>query len=147
MMRFVNRYGVQTSAAYGAASQLWNYVQMPAMALGAAVSSMAAQNVGARRMDRVERVAWIGAGYALVFAGVPIYPASCSTRRWCCRPSCGDQPVLPIAEHINMIVIWGFVPFGVAYIFSGIVRATGRGLAAAAGDDRRPVVRAHSLAE
>jgi len=72
MLSFVNRYGVHTSAAYGAASQLWTYVQMPAMALGAAVSSMAAQNVGAGKMDRVERVAMIGAGYAILFTGVPI---------------------------------------------------------------------------
>ena len=43
MMSMVNQYGVHTSAAYGAAAQLWTYVQMPAMALGAAVSSMAAQ--------------------------------------------------------------------------------------------------------
>ena len=35
------------------------------------------------------------------------------------------SPSLPIAVHINSIVLWGFVPFGVAFIFSGIVRATG----------------------
>ena len=32
---------------------------------------------------------------------------------------------LPIAVHINSIVLWGFIPFGMAFIFSGIVRATG----------------------
>src|SRR6185437_13837842 len=72
MLSFVNRYGVHTSAAYGAAAQFWTYVQMPAMAIGAAVSSMAAQNVGAGRMDRVERVALVGGLYAIVFTGVPI---------------------------------------------------------------------------
>src|SRR5439155_14317542 len=72
MLSFVNRYGVHASAAYGAASQLWTYVQMPAMALGAAVSSMAAQNVGAGKMDRVERVALIGVAYAFVASAVPI---------------------------------------------------------------------------
>jgi len=35
------------------------------------------------------------------------------------------SPSLPIAIHINNIVLWGFIPFGVAFIFSGIVRATG----------------------
>ena len=47
MMGFVNHYGSDTSAAYGAASQIWAYVQMPAMAVGASVSSMAGQYVGA----------------------------------------------------------------------------------------------------
>jgi putative MATE family efflux protein len=125
MLSFVNRYGVHTSAAYGAASQLWTYVQMPAMALGAAVSSMAAQNVGAGKMDRVERVALIGAGYAVLFTGVPILILQL-TDPWVLQaflPS--TSPSLPIAVHINSIVLWGFIPFGVAFIFSGIVRATG----------------------
>jgi putative MATE family efflux protein len=125
MLSFVNRYGVQTSAAYGAASQLWTYVQMPAMALGAAVSSMAAQNVGAGKMDRVEKVARTGALFAILFTGIPIliiYLADPWVLRAFLR---GASPSLPIAVHINSIVLWGFVPFGVAFIFSGIVRSTG----------------------
>jgi putative MATE family efflux protein len=125
MLSFVNRYGVHTSAAYGAASQLWTYVQMPAMALGAAVSSMAAQNVGAGRMDRVEKVARIGAAYAVLFTGLPILVIYLADP-WVLRAFLkGASPSLPIAVHINSIVLWGFVPFGVAFIFSGIVRATG----------------------
>src|SRR5471032_2640532 len=60
MISLVNRFGSQTSAAYGACLQLWNYVQMPALAVGMAVSSMAAQNIGARRLDRVQRIAVVG---------------------------------------------------------------------------------------
>jgi putative MATE family efflux protein len=125
MLSFVNRYGVHTSAAYGAASQLWTYVQMPAMALGAAVSSMAAQNVGAGKMDRVERVAWIGALYAILFTGIPILILQAADP-WALQAFLkSTSPSLPIAVHINRIVLWGFIPFGVAFIFSGIVRATG----------------------
>lgn len=125
MMGLVNKHGIHTSAAYGAAAQLWTYVQMPAMALGAAVSSMAAQNVGAGRMDRVERIARSGAWYALLFTGVPvvlIYLAD----PWVLRAFLpGNSPSLPIAVHINSIVLWGFIAFGMAFIFSGVVRATG----------------------
>jgi putative MATE family efflux protein len=125
MMGLVNKHGVHVSAAYGAAAQLWTYVQMPAMALGAAVSSMAAQNVGAGKMDRVERIAWSGAGYALLFTAVPvvlIYLAD----PWVLRAFLpGDSPSLPIAVEINAIVLWGFIAFGIAFIFSGVVRATG----------------------
>lgn len=125
MMRFVNGYGLETAAAYGAAMQLWTYVQMPAMALGAGVSSMAAQNVGARRMDRVERVAWIGAGYAVVFSVVPILTVL-AFQHYALRAFLpAGSPALPIAEHINALAIWSFVPFGVAFVFSGVVRATG----------------------
>ena len=47
MISLVDRYGSLTVAAYGACFQLWNYIQMPAFSVGSAVSSMAAQNVGA----------------------------------------------------------------------------------------------------
>src|SRR4029077_15173242 len=72
MIQFVNRYGSMTTAAYGAASQVWMYVQMPAMALSAAVSSMAAQNVGAQRWDRVNQIARIGVGMGLVLTGAVV---------------------------------------------------------------------------
>jgi putative MATE family efflux protein len=125
MMSMVNKHGIHTSAAYGAAAQLWTYVQMPAMALGAAVSSMAAQNVGAGRMDRVERVARTGVLYAILFTAVPVV-AIYLADPWVLRAFLpGTSPSLPIAVEINSVVLWGFIPFGVAFIFSGIVRATG----------------------
>lgn len=125
MMSLVNRYGSHTAAAYGAASQLWNYVQMPAMALGSAVSSMAAQNVGAGRLDRVEKVAWIGAGWALIFTLTPIVLIFLA-EPWVLRlflPA--GSPSIAIAQHINAYVLWGFIAFGVSFVFSGVVRATG----------------------
>ncbi len=125
MMSFVNRYGVHTSAAYGAATQLWTYVQMPAMALGAAVSSMAAQNVGAGKTERVERVALSGAFYALVLTGVPVLVIYLADP-WVLRAFLpATSPSLPIAVHINSFVLWGFILWGVAMVFTGIVRATG----------------------
>src|SRR3954462_3156847 len=60
LVGLVNREGVDTAAAFGVAMQLWTYVQMPAMALGAAVSAMAAQNIGAGRWDRVGRITRVG---------------------------------------------------------------------------------------
>src|ERR1700732_2703255 len=47
MITLVNRFGVDTSAAFGAALQIWNYIQMPAFAVGMGMSAMTAQNVGA----------------------------------------------------------------------------------------------------
>lgn len=125
MMSFVNSYGVTTAAAYGAAVQVWTYVQMPAMALGAAVSSMAAQNVGAGNMDRVGKIAGVGVLYAGIFSAVPIiliYLLDPFILRAFLPAS---SPSLPVAIHINSIVLWGFIPFGMAFIFTGIVRATG----------------------
>jgi putative MATE family efflux protein len=60
LIGLVNRQGVDTTAAFGVALQLWTYVQMPAMALGAAVSAMAAQNIGAGLWDRVNQITRVG---------------------------------------------------------------------------------------
>ena len=57
------------AAAYTAASQVWTYIQMPGMAIGASVSSMAAQNVGAGRWDRVDRIAMSGLASSVVITG------------------------------------------------------------------------------
>ncbi|MFC3071433.1 MATE family efflux transporter [Phenylobacterium soli] len=125
MMSLVNLYGVHTSAAYGAAAQLWTYVQMPSMALGAAVSSMAAQNVGAGRIDRVEKVAHTGVLYAFLMTAAPVLVIYLTEGLVLRVFLPGSSPSLPIAVHINSFVLWGFIAFGMAFIFSGVVRATG----------------------
>ena len=66
MIGMVNHSGVITTAAYGVALQIWNYVQMPSMAMGAAVSAMAAQNIGAGRWDRVGQITRLGLIYNLI---------------------------------------------------------------------------------
>jgi putative MATE family efflux protein len=124
-MRFVNRFGSDTAAAFAAAQQLWNYVQMPALALGAAVSSMAAQNIGAGLWDRVRDTARFGVLYNFLLTGIPVillYLVS--------RPAIGiflpaDSPAIGIAVHLNLIVLWSFPLFGVSMVLSGVVRAAG----------------------
>jgi len=125
MMSLVNGYGSITAAAYGAAIQVWTYVQMPAMALGAAVSSMAAQNVGAGRMDRVGKIARVGVLYAAIFSATPIVIIYLLDPFILQAFLPAGSPSLPVAVHINSIVLWGFIPFGMAFIFSGVVRSTG----------------------
>ncbi len=125
MMSLVNAYGSHTAAAYGAAAQLWTYVQMPAMAIGAAVSSMAAQNVGAGKMDRLAETAWKGALIALLFTATPVL-AIYFTNAWVLHAFLpAASPALPIAQHINSITLWSFLFFGVAFVFNGVMRATG----------------------
>ena len=69
LMSLVNRFGSQETAAFNAAMQLWNYVQMPALAIAGAVSSMVAQNVGARRWDRVGKIAIAGVTFNFLLGG------------------------------------------------------------------------------
>lgn len=125
MMSVVNRFGVQTSAAFGAASVIWTYVQMPAMAVGASISAMAAQNVGAKRWDRVDLIARDGVVIAAVTTGVPILVILLLNRPILSLFLPGTGEALGIAEHINHIALWSFLFFSITFTYSGVVRATG----------------------
>jgi len=125
MIGMVNSYGSLSAAAYTAASQVWTYIQMPAMALGAAVSSMAAQNVGAGRWDRVDRIARSGVFSGLIITGtVAAVIYALGDRSLLIFLPAGSE-ALPLAQHINERVIWGFVLFSISFALSGVVRATG----------------------
>jgi putative MATE family efflux protein len=125
MMTVVNRFGVQTSAAYGGASVIWGYVQMPAMAVGASVSAMAAQNVGARRWDRVDLIAREGVLFAVATTGVPIVAILLLNRQIMGLFLPAGGAALAIAEHLNHVALWSFAFFAVTFTYSGVVRATG----------------------
>ena len=56
VITFVNRFGSDATAAYGAVNQVVSYVQMPAISLGIAVSIFASQSIGANRLDRLKDV-------------------------------------------------------------------------------------------
>jgi Na+-driven multidrug efflux pump len=121
----VNREGVATTAAFGVALQLWTYVQMPAMALGAAVSAMAAQNIGAGKWDRLGQVTRSGVGYTLLITGALIVLMTLSDRAVLALFMGGDSPALPIARHIHLLATWNFLLFGVTMVLIGTVRANG----------------------
>jgi len=125
MISLVNRYGALTSAAYSISAIVWSYLQMPTMAVGASVSSMAAQNVGAGKWDRVAAVARSGviSGLIITAAIALLLYAFNDQVLGILLPS--HSPAIPLARHINKTVLWGFVLFSITFSLSGVVRSTG----------------------
>jgi Na+-driven multidrug efflux pump len=121
----VNPFGSTTAAAFAAAMQLWNYVQMPALALSAAVSSMAAQNIGAGFWDRVREIARTGVGFNFLMTGIPILLLYLLNKHAVGLFLPSGSPSLEIAVHLNRIILWSFVMFGVSMVLSGVMRAAG----------------------
>jgi putative MATE family efflux protein len=125
MIGLVNRQGVETTAAYGVAQQLWTYVQMPAMAVGTAVSAMAAQNIGAKRWDRVGKITRSGLIINTLLTGsvvallllfdVPAFALFVGA----------NSPAIPIARHIHLIATWSFILFGITMVLFSTIRANG----------------------
>jgi putative MATE family efflux protein len=121
----VNRFGSQETAAFNAAMQLWNYVQMPALAIGAAASSMAAQNVGAGKWDRVGKVATTGVMFNFLLGGSLITLVFLFNKHALGLFLPAGGAALDISAHLNAIVIWSFALFGTSIVLFGVVRATG----------------------
>ncbi len=124
MITLVNRFGSDTTAAYGAAWQLWTYVQMPAFALGAAVSSMAAQNVGAGRWDRVGRTARTGVLFVCLTTGAVVL-LLVAVDEFALRLFLPPGRAVDIARHVNLIAAPSWVFFGISMVLFGVVRSTG----------------------
>ncbi len=125
LVGLVNREGVATTAAFEVAMQLWTYVQMPAMALGAAVSAMAAQNIGAGLWHRVGQITRVGIVQVLAITAAMIIALTLADRAVLALFMGGGSPALPIARHIHLVATWNFLLFGVMMVLFGTVRANG----------------------
>ena len=125
MVGLINRLGVDTAAAYGVSQQLWTYIQMPAVAIGAAVSAMAAQNIGAGRWERVDGVTRSGLLFNLIITGAMVAVVLLFDRPVMALFVGGDSPAIPIGRHIQLIASWNFVLFGMTMVLFSTVRANG----------------------
>jgi len=125
LIGLVNREGVDTTAAFGVAMQLWAYLQMPAMSLGAAVSAMAAQNIGAGKWDRVSASTRWAILFTLVITGVLVVLLAVADRPALALFLGGKSPALPIAQHIQLLATWSFLLMGITLVLFGTVRANG----------------------
>jgi putative MATE family efflux protein len=125
LIGLVNANGVDTAAAFGVALQLWTYVQMPAMALGAAVSAMVAQNIGAGLWPRVSAITRSGILYSVLITTALVVLMTIADRPVMALFMGGDSPALPIARHIHVVATWNFILFGVTMVLFATVRANG----------------------
>ncbi|MXO58118.1 MATE family efflux transporter [Altererythrobacter salegens] len=121
----VNREGLLTTAAYGAAMQLFTYIQMPAMAIGGAVSAMAAQFIGARKWQGLEGINRAGVMVNLLMTGVLTAVLLVFDRPALVLFLGPDSPAVDTARHIQLLASWNFVLFAPAMVYSATMRAGG----------------------
>jgi putative MATE family efflux protein len=125
VMGLVNREGANTAAAYAAAQQLWNYIQMPAMAVGGAISSMAAQNIGAGKWNRVDAATRSGLIINFAMTGTLIALILAFDRPVLGIFLRGNGESMDIARHIQFLASWSFLFFGMSMVMFGTIRANG----------------------
>jgi putative MATE family efflux protein len=125
MIGLVNREGLETTAAYGASMQLWNYLQMPSFALGQAVSAMVAQAIGAKDHTRVGAVTRTGMASNMVMTGLLASILVLAAQPLLALFLGGGSPALPLGLHIQHAVTWSFVVMGASMVMGGTMRSYG----------------------
>jgi putative MATE family efflux protein len=120
----VNRYGSDATAAYGAVNQVMSYVQFPAMSIGIAAAIFAAQAIGARRFDEVEKVMRTAALANTLFTGLLVLVAYLFSQHLVALFII-DPEVIELTETLLHIVLWSCLLFGYGSILSAVMRASG----------------------
>ncbi|MDQ2681775.1 MAG: MATE family efflux transporter [Candidatus Eremiobacteraeota bacterium] len=124
VITFVNRFGSNATAAYGAVNQVVGYVQFPAISIGIAGSIFGAQCIGARREDKLNSVVRSAVALNYIIGGVIIvlcYVFAWSILGWFIT----DPGTLTIAHTLLMITLWGYALYGNSAVLSGIMRSSG----------------------
>lgn len=128
LLGLANGYGSGATAAYGVINQILAYVQFPAMSIGIAASILGAQAIGggrAHQLGAITRTALIlnaiitGAGVVVVYLLSGPIVAMFIT----------DAKVITLTQHLLHIVLWSTVVFGMAVVFSSMMRSSGTVLA------------------
>ena len=128
LLGLVNGFGSDATAAYGAVNQIMGYAQFTAMSISISVSILGAQAIGRGDAGRLDAIVRTGLLLNLVLTGglaglIYLFP------RAVLGVFITDVAVLELARSLLFIALWSSVPFGMATVFSGAMRAGGVALA------------------
>lgn len=124
ILTVVNSFGGAVVAGFGTSQRIDSLITLPAMALGTAVNSMAGQNIGANRWDRVREIAIYGALFNFIIMlsiAILVFLLAAPLTRLFIQE---ENAVTFGANYLKTIAF--FYPFiGLNFILNGIVRGSG----------------------
>lgn len=124
LLSIVNSHGSQATAAWGAVSQVMAYVSFPAMSISITASVLAAQAIGAGRLEQVNAVTRVGLGMNIALTGgLAVLVALLAPH--IVGLFITDASVVLLAASLLHIAVWGAVLLGLGSVFSGVMRASG----------------------
>ncbi|NBI29346.1 MATE family efflux transporter [Chengkuizengella marina] len=120
----VNSFGKDVIAGFGAAQRIENIILLPAFTLGSVVNSMAGQNIGADRWDRVSEIAKKGTyfivSFTLLISLIVFLSAESLVRLFV------DDGETVAFGTTYLKTIAFFYPFiGINFVLNGITRSSG----------------------
>lgn len=124
LLGLANGYGADATAAYGAVNQVLAYVQFPAMSISITSSILASHAIGAGNMERVNKVARTGLMMNVVVTGALVVLCYIFSRA-IISAFITSAPVVDLTQGLLHIVLWACLFFGMAGVFSAVMRASG----------------------
>jgi putative MATE family efflux protein len=126
--RFVSAFGSTADAAFGAALRIDQIAFLPSLTLGVAVSTLAGQNLGAGKPERVGQVFWWGTGVS-VFISSAIASAAITVPQVFLRIFLTDPGVIDIGVGYLRIVGFTYVLYSLMFVANGVINGAGHTLA------------------
>ncbi len=120
----VNTYGAIVMATFTATSRIEQLIQQPYMSLGTAVSTFAAQNIGAKKIDRVRegyRKAW----YILLIFTFIMMPVMMIFGKYIISIFVTEESVIAMGATALRITAPFYIPLGAIYISRSLLNGAG----------------------
>lgn len=124
LLRLVNSHGSHATAAWGAVSQVMTYIQFPAISIAIAASVLAAQAIGAGRLHQIDSVTRVGLGMNIAITG-GLAVGVLVFARAIVSLFITDPAVINLAAGLLHITVWASLIFGLASVFTSVMRASG----------------------
>jgi putative MATE family efflux protein len=121
---YVNKFGPSATAAYGAANQIFIYLQLLAFSFLTLATFFAAKEIGAGLIERIPMVCRSALWLCLAAFGlfIAVLYAFSQTILSVFIP---DPATLEIAHRFMTIALWGYAAFGASIVFVGITSSDG----------------------
>ncbi len=128
VLKLVNGFGSNATAAYGTVNQVSSYIQFPAFSISITASIFAAQAIGRGDIGRLKAITSTGLKLNLVMTGLLVI-AGFLLSRTLIGFFFDDHEVTELAQHLFHIKLTSYLLFGAAGIWAGVMRASGTVLA------------------
>jgi putative MATE family efflux protein len=124
VITFVNHFGSNATAAYGAVNQVASYVQFPAISIGIGAAIFGAQAIGARRLERIPKIVRSAVALNYAIEGILILIVYVFSYGVIALFITDPKTVL-IAQRLLHITLWSYAIFGNARVLSGVMLSSG----------------------
>lgn len=124
LMTITNGFGTNVIAGFSAGMRIDNLAMIPAMNFSTALTSFVGQNIGAGRIDRVQRGLWISLLYSsliciVITLGIVIFGHNIL------RLFTSDEAVISVGVEYLVIVSSFYLIFNAMFMITGLLRGAG----------------------